>query len=218
MLQFDISKRNGGFILWGDYGTLKPLHSYIMDIANNSPVLDSEGIVVALAYDIRKAYEGQREKSTTTVWDDEITIYGVEQVWTTFLMQVALLRYALAFVDSSKNDQCQIYLLEDFTEQILQAAFPKESHDILAQYKQLIGIQESFIEQKLGSRSSYFLTLNKTQRKLQLAEILSSLQPMWDVITRTLDSDRKHGVLNPDELESYSWNSMDNFSDEKFQI
>jgi len=52
MLKFEIRKCNGGFIFWGDYGSLKPLHSLIMGLTEYSISLDAEG----LARDVKSSY------------------------------------------------------------------------------------------------------------------------------------------------------------------
>ena len=87
-----------------------------MDVAEKSPILDSEGMTIALAYDLRKAYEHQRKHKKIKLWDDQITIYGVEQIWPTFLVQIALLRTALGYIDSTRLHQSNIYLLESHLE------------------------------------------------------------------------------------------------------
>jgi hypothetical protein len=114
MLRFKLSKRNGGFVLWGDYNTLEPINSFLMDISEKSSILDDEGLIPALAYDLRKAYEGRREKDNAEVWNDNLTLYGVEQIWPLFITQIALLRTSLAFIDSGKKEQAIMYQLEAF--------------------------------------------------------------------------------------------------------
>lgn len=135
MLQFEKTMKNGGFTLWGNYEDLTSLHSFLMDVSSKSSVLETEGLIPALAYDLRKAYSGQRKRAKTTIGDDEISIYGVEQVWPTFIMQVALLRTGLAFIDSDKNEQSKMYLLEGFLENAINKIFPKECSSILASYR-----------------------------------------------------------------------------------
>jgi hypothetical protein len=216
MLQYKIGKRNGGFVLWGDYGTLKPIHSFLMDISEKCPTLESEGLIPALAFDLRKAYEGQREKSKTDVWDDEISIYGVEQVWPTFIVQIALLRTGLAFVDSSKQDQSIMYQLESYMESVLKAAFPKEFHILLNAYKGLIGTQEKSISEILGSRVALFLFQEAKTRKSLLPEILQSLDLSWSVIHRAIESEK--GALTLTDFEKYSWDSLDNITEKQFKL
>ncbi len=208
MLKFEKTKKNGGFILWGDYQALKSLHSFAMDISEKSHVLDTEGLIPALAYDLRKAFEDQRESDKTTIWNDEISIYGVEQVWPTFIVQVALLRTSLAFVDSNKYEQSQMYLLEGFLEDAVNTTFPKESHQILASYSSLIGTTEKFITEAVGSRTSYFLSLNKLERRAQLAEILHSMNSMWESTHKTLGSERMNGILTPKHFVNHSWDTL----------
>lgn len=208
MLQFEKSKNNGGFTLWGDYEDLKSLHSFAMDISDKSSVLEAEGLIPALAYDLRKAYEGQRKSDKTTIWNDEISIYGVEQVWPTFIMQVALLRTGLAFIDSKKFEQSQMYLLEGFLENAINTIFPKQSHHILACYSSLVGTPEKFITNVIGSRTSYFMSLNANERRIQLAEILQSMKPMWERRFEIFGSERMGVILSPKHFANHSWETV----------
>lgn len=218
MLQFEIAKRNGGFVLWGDYGTLKPIHSFLMDISEQSPVLHKEGLLPALAYDIRKAYEGFRKKETLEVWNDDVAIYGVEQVWPTFINQIALARSGLAFVNSSKDQQSTMYLLEAFLEDAVKNAFPKESNEILDVYNQLTSSQEQFITDVLGGRVAYFLYRDAKSRRSELIEVLKSLNPMWASIVNAIGNERAGTKLSPKDFEGYSWESLDNISDSKYKL
>jgi len=208
MLQFEKTMKNGGFTLWGIYEDLTSLHSFLMDVSSKSSVLETEGLIPALAYDLRKAYSGQRKRAKTTIGDDEISIYGVEQVWPTFIMQVALLRTGLAFIDSDKNQQSKMYLLEGFLENAVNKIFPKECSSILASYRNLIGTHENLITDILGSRASYFLSLNKDQRSTQLAEILQSLKPMWGVAIEVFGSERVEGILSPKHFTNHTWETI----------
>jgi len=218
MLQYSICKRNGGFVLWGDYSTLKPIHSFVMDMAEKSPTLDSEGLLPALAYDIRKAYENQREKDTIEVWDDEITIYGVEQIWPTFLLQIALLRAAMSFVDTSKNDQSLMYSLEALLEESVRKAFPKEATEILSAYQSLQGVQEQQVAELLGSRVSYFLNLGAKERRTQLHELLRSMDTMWERMYSIVGNGRMSYSFTPKELSMFSWDSLDQMTEATMKL
>lgn len=208
MLQYEKAKKNGGFTLWGDYQTLKGLHSFVMDLSERSPVLDTEGLGPAFSYDLRKAYEGLRESQKTQVWNDEITIYGVEQVWTTFIAQVALFRTGLAFIDSSKHQQSQMYLLEGFLEDVITGIFPQNAAHIIFCYKALIGTPEDHIYELLGSRTSYFLSLATKERRECLPEILASMRMMWDSTHEILGPGRMPGILTPQHFVGHSWDTV----------
>lgn len=205
MLQYKLGTKNGGFVLRGDYRAFKPLYELLMDLSEKAPVLDAEGLLPALAYDLRKAYEGAREKDKEQGWDDEITIYGVEQLWPTFIAQVALLRGALAFTESNKHDQGQVYLLEHFLEGLIQEAFPEQAHQILASYQGLIGTQENHIRELLGGRVSFFLKKTPKVRSKSLASILSSLTVTWSIMQ---PHPFVEGLLSPEDFEGLSWDSL----------
>lgn len=206
ILQFESGKNNGGFLLWSDYSQLKPLHTFAMALSKQSTVLEYEGLLPAFAYDLRKAYESQREIEKRKVWDDEITIYGVEQVWPTFILQVALFRTGISFVDSTKLDQSHVFLLEYFLENAIRTTFPKEAEQILFNYRRLIGNQESdYTTELVGSRVAYFLFQSPSRRKNLLAEILASLDPAWTRYHAATTSN----TLSPSDFDGYSWDSLD---------
>ncbi len=164
MLFIEKTKNNGGFVLWGDYWSLREMHTFCMDCAEKSPTLEYEGLLVSLAYDIRKAYEKQREIDTASHFDEKIQIYGVEQVWPTFAVQVALLRASLAFYDSTKLEQSIVYRLEHIFIEAIPEIFPKSGNQILSSFERLSGIQESQVKDLIGSRVSYFLSLTKAKK------------------------------------------------------
>jgi len=218
MLEYEPTKRNGGFILWGDYSTLKPIHSLIMDVSQKSPVLNSEGLLPALAYDIRKAYEGRREQDKQTVWDDEITVYGVEQVWPTFITQVALLRTALAFAPFSKNQHGLTYLIEAFLDDMLRSVFPAQATAILRNHMDLIGQQEAQLSPLLGSRVSYFLELAPAKRRDNLSAIIASMDPLYGVRFGGLSSQNTTNMPHPSEFEGRSWSDLDLFEQKTIKL
>jgi len=64
MLSYQLLKNHAGILLIGDYNSLRWLHEIVHDVNERSPLIDDkEGPFLALAYDIRKAYERQRESS-----------------------------------------------------------------------------------------------------------------------------------------------------------
>lgn len=203
MLKIQNCENNGGFILWGDYSSLQAIHSFIMDISEKSPVLNEEGLTVALAYDLRKAFENQREREQMDIWEDTVTIYGVEQVWPTFVIQIALLRNALSFSDSSKLDQSIMYQLEACLFEAFATCLPAQALKLEAVYNSIVGIQEHEVDKRLGSRVSYFLSSSPKKRATQLSEVLLSLEPMFDHFPH---NDKKR--LAPKDFNGHSWDTL----------
>ncbi|WP_244491207.1 recombinase family protein [Paramesorhizobium deserti] len=62
MLSYHVLKNHAGILLIGDCTSLRWLHEVVHDVNERSPlVTDKEGMFLGLAYDVRKAYEQQRE-------------------------------------------------------------------------------------------------------------------------------------------------------------
>jgi hypothetical protein len=207
MLFIDKTKNNGGFILWGDYWTLRELHSLCMDAAEKSPTLDNEGLLAALAYDLRKAYEKQRESDTVGHFEEEMQIYGVEQVWPTFVVQLVLMRTALAFYDSNKLEQSLVYRLEYLFLDAVPAILPKVSNEVLSAFSRLSGLQEQQVSDLLGSRVSYFLSLTKAKRVTELPTILRSLDAVMDSFLKDHPHHREHN-FDPTVFDGHSWDTL----------
>jgi hypothetical protein len=108
-----------GFTLYGDYFDLYAAHQMIHDIVTNSPVLNCQtnlelgNFTLGLAYDIRKAYERQREIINLVSADNnQVTYYGVNVIFPYFILQLASLRWACTFTVVNRNQQSILYSLE----------------------------------------------------------------------------------------------------------
>lgn len=210
MLIFESTKNNGGFVLWGDYWTLRELHQMCFDIVDRSPQLNPEGLVMSLAYTLRKAFEGQRQSTNLEHFNDKMKLYGVEQVWPTFIVQSALLRNGLAFGPSSKLEQSMMYQIEHALEVALHAAFPLTASDILDALRKLSSYTEAATTELLGSRVSYFLSLTKAKRATELSSILSSLDKSLDSLLRQPQSRSLSGyIFDPMIYDEHSWDTVD---------
>ncbi len=80
MLRYELTPNNAGFILWGDSEALNELHELIHYIVDESPLIKvKDGFALSLAYDIRKAREGNRRVEQHQYdQHDTYKLYGVE--------------------------------------------------------------------------------------------------------------------------------------------
>jgi hypothetical protein len=83
MLRYELTPNNAGFILWGDSEALNELHELIHYIVDESPLIKvKDGFMLSLAYDIRKAREGNRRVEQHQYdQHDTYKLYGVELLW-----------------------------------------------------------------------------------------------------------------------------------------
>jgi hypothetical protein len=92
MLSCEIIEEHEGLRLLGSSDDLRGLHAILCDVNERSPVIvDKEGVFLALAYDVRKAHEGQRliRKARKHHPHSGPTL-GVDILWPTILIQSRL--------------------------------------------------------------------------------------------------------------------------------
>lgn len=181
MFQFETSKHHTGLILWGDVWDLDEANTVIHEIVNKSIWIENkEGFVLGLAYDLRKAKEGMRRKSTREYSTDLVyPIFGVEIVWPVLLLQVAALRQASAYMDSTKQLQAVLYTLESVMESARHQDTPEHASHILQEATIIQGQPYNNLEEHHSSRCHYFLSLPPQKRMGALPWILQSLNPMY---------------------------------------
>ena len=109
----------------GDYTSLPWLHEVIHDVNERSPLVkDKEGMFLGLAYDVRKAYEQQREILQPPQHFEEVGVrYGVKILWPVLLLQHRMLRLSLAFLSHTAKTQAIAYALEAIIEEALREDF-----------------------------------------------------------------------------------------------
>src|SRR4051812_43060064 len=92
MLSYSLLKNHAGILLVGDHTSLTWLHEVVHEVNDRSPlVIDKEGSFLGLAYDVRKAFERQREVIQPPKHFEEIGVrYGVQILWPVLLLQQRL--------------------------------------------------------------------------------------------------------------------------------
>lgn len=207
MLQFDLTKRHAGIVLWGDRWSLRAVHDLVHKVNEESPLVQNkEGFLLGLAYDVRKAYEGQREKAVREHFEDRCPIYGVQILWPVIIAQVAVLRAGMAFMPTDRMDQSVMYELEHLVDRAVREASPAKAEGILVQMKRL-GAAHEHVEEVIDSRCGYFVSLPPKQRVTQLAMLLASLDSMYDFHVEIATRSGSRDVIPPDSFEPYSCGS-----------
>ncbi len=137
MLSHLIAKNHAGLMLTGDYWSLKALHEMAHDINERSPLVkDKEGMFLGLAYDVRKAFEGQREIIKPSKHAPEFGIrYGVKILWPTLLLQHQVIRHSLAFMNHCRRYQALTYALEAAIEDGLTEDFGAQAPKTIQTWK-----------------------------------------------------------------------------------
>ena len=166
MLRYELTPNNAGFILWGDSEALNELHELIHYIVDESPLIKvKDGFMLSLAYDIRKAREGNRRVEQHQYdQHDTYKLYGVELLWP--LVCTVLNTQKLNGLYSDRQNQLSVmYAFEYLIESALTESERTTSNDIMLTVKYASDSDFNFIEDNIDSRCCYFISLSPEQRK-----------------------------------------------------
>ena len=184
-----------GFTLCGDYLDLHAAHQTVHDIVTNSPVLNSQRYIdlneftLGLAYDIRKAYEQQREIINLDCADDkQVTYYGVDVAFPHFILQLAALRWACAFTVINRNQQSILFALEWAVESAMNDFDAKVSSEIVERLSAFGNMLQSQNIDSIENEIDVCWIQKKKRRFTELLELLVNVTTpagIREIIERT---------------------------------
>lgn len=210
MLEYEITKRHAGIIVWGDTWALRRTRDLIHRVNEESPLIkNKEGFFLGLAYDLRKAVEGQRHKGTRKFFDDACPIYGFEILWPVLIAQVGLLRASLAFVPTSRLEHAIVYELEALIQSAADNAMPGAGEEVIALMHRIGMAQDDHVSKVLDSRCRYFIALGADERLGQLRMVLKSFDPMYAATAPIWVRNGVPGVIPVSEFEKHKDDGSD---------
>jgi len=140
MLQGYPTKNGTGISIFGDYGDLECLYETVHEIAepldeNDVRLKGQSQILMNFAYEIRKAYSGQRLTDKVTFFGDdhELLYFGFQCVWTDILIFISILRHNAGYIQTDKKQQANLYMLEYVVDKAL-FAYDAEGANIIQHY------------------------------------------------------------------------------------
>ncbi|MDF0607244.1 hypothetical protein HZU77_016660, partial [Neisseriaceae bacterium TC5R-5] len=179
MLYCQQTPNHAGLVLLGDFAALKSLHQFIHDVLRESShIEDKQGFVRHLADDIAKALNHQHEdvyftrhdaaNSPTRFNNERYRSYALAILWPMLLTQVGLLRYAMAFMPTSKLDQAIMFELEHVVERGLREMIPITADEVLHCVRCIGGTAYTHLDYVVDSRCRYFIGLSASERLRRL--------------------------------------------------
>jgi hypothetical protein len=207
VLDYRLLKNHAGILLMGDYDSLRELHEIVRDVNERSPLIrEEDGPFLGLAYDVRKAYEQQREILQPPEGYEEIGVrYGVEILWPVLLVQQRMLRVSLGYLDHSRRHQAITYALEAVIEAGLREDFGAQGQTMVDHWLRLDPTPDIF--EKLDSRGAMFCSWSKAERERRFASLLLSFDPLYEHYPAFPDGQRAPESVSSRELEQ--WKGVD---------
>jgi hypothetical protein len=145
------TKRGTGLSIFGDYGDLTNLYRTVHEVAssldeNNIRCKGQNQLLMNFAYEIRKAYSGERLMDEVKFVGDnhELHYYGFQLIWTDVLIFISVLRHNAGFIQTNKLDQANMYQLEHAIEKALFDYDPEGANEIQHFIGQRINITNKF--------------------------------------------------------------------------
>jgi hypothetical protein len=142
MLFAEPTKQGIGLSLYGDYNDLRSLHETIHVLCSNEYSSQHEH-TLSLAYDVRKAYEGQRESKC--VDEGGVDYLGVKVIWTYALFYASFMRQCAGFQPTNKEHQSNLYRFEHCIENALLEYHPKIGSEIINVYSHIGFVSQKFL-------------------------------------------------------------------------
>ena len=203
MFTYSLLKNHAGILLCGDYHTFVDLQEVVYEVNDESPIIfDKEGTFLALAYDARKAYSGQRQILEPPTHMPEVGLrYGVEILWPVLLVQCRMLRASLAYFDSTKQQQAIAYALEYVIEGAIEEAFDFDAKPVLERWYH-IDPSHPWPEEKLNSRGAQFCMWTGSERRVKFSGLLASFDPMYPAAYRQMINNGEIGLVSPEQLDA----------------
>ena len=172
-----------GIEIFGDYWDLENACRTIHKLTGQYPFKEEDRIqdfAITLAYDLRKAYEKQREERTFGIDSYDTVVYrGVKILWPIFLFQLALLRWSASYNPTTKEDQSNLFRLEHCAEKALNEFDPVVAPKCISWLESFSGIPDSYLIQYTEEVCYKYKTThgNEKGRFKKLPLILNSFKP-----------------------------------------
>lgn len=204
MFGYQLLKNHAGVMLIADYLQWRELHDVLHDVHTRSPLIKSDdGPLMQLAYEVRKAYEKQRQVIAPPEGYEEIgTRFGTRLLWPVLLLQHRLLRVSLGYLDHSKKHQAATFALEAAIESALLDAFPAQAQALTDQWQRIDPAHPGVVP-LLNSRGALFCSWTKAERQKKLGALLYSFVPSYESrygLWSSVDGDH---LIAPDELQRW---------------
>lgn len=205
MLSYTPMKKLAGIRLEGDYHTLRMLHDTIHEMTQDDrqPYADAD-VLIALAYDVRKAYERQRDVIEPNVHYPEMGVrYGVDVIWPMLLLQSRQIREALAWGPSLSRQQACAYALEHVIEQAIKSEFGRTADLVMAAWRRIDPRSPDVVERH-DPIGAMFSSWTKTERAKRTHVLLGCYDAMHSDLIHGIAIRNGQDHISPTELAQWA--------------
>lgn len=160
MLKMEPTPKGAGVTLYGDFWDLDALHETIHALSGDDAPFTPhvQETVLALAYEVRHCYQGDREvRELEDLKGKRANYYGVKLIWPLLLWQVSALRWSAAFIPTTKSIQASLYLLEHCIEESLLEQDQETGEKCIGWMRRFHGISINYLPSYIDEISHRYL-------------------------------------------------------------
>lgn len=181
MIHATPTKRGVGVTIYGDFLDFESLHRTIHAIIDAAPLDEryKEDRLLFLAYEVRHAYSGHREKITVDS-ETENTYFGTRLTWPEILFEVAILRRCAAFCENTKEHLSNLHRIEYCLEQALLGYDQKAGSEAVSAFRNIPLFTENFSLEFVSVRT-YDYIFNCGAGKMRFRRLPAILTSLHDL-------------------------------------
>jgi len=205
MLFGKTTKYAAGIFLYGDYHDLYSVNETIHELTEDIDEKNGD-FLLGLAYDVRKAYERQRQEIKVGIGEiDKMTYRGVNILWPIFIIQLRLLRFIAGIQPTNKRQQSDIFRLEYCMESALTSYDMKIGNEVIFWANKLSMYSLDYYYIYASQLSAEYISIRggKTRFK-QLPAIIRKLNPIgadYSKFEEMLRKEAEKHNCDPHELQ-----------------
>ncbi len=175
------NKSHSSLVIYGDYYDLRDVHRMVHDLCEYgglSPALMD--FLLEFAYDLRKAYEGKREKEEFgSDWLDKVNYRGVTIYWPYYVVYLRLLRQCASHLSTKRWQQGVLYQLEGLVEQTLSDARGDIPGRVTHWIDHSLGFDADYLPEWIRTCCRYYVEGTGGERRVRrLLTVLARLSPI----------------------------------------
>ena len=212
MLHAAPTKKGTGLELFGHADDLESLHETIHFLCGASEgALDQHEHALSVAYEIRKAFERQREVRNTASGEQ----YGAQFVWPQIIFYVSYFRQLAAYRPTNKEHQSNLMRLEFCLESALVEYDPKTGAEVVSLYPMVGAVTPDFLDGHIADITYSFLYASGSgkMRFRRLPTLVRSMTPFsseYRNYVAVLEREAKKQGCSPYQLrDSREWPEID---------
>jgi hypothetical protein len=214
MLIAESTRYYAGIGLFGDFLDLRNLRETIHYLVEGDPIGGGESplgeFVLGLAYDVRHAYQKDREtREIISYRNDTATYAGFRYLWPFLLPQVGLLRWSASYHPTSRHHQAVLTKLEGCIEDVLCSIDPAIGKEVFDMLIHFAGLSGDYYVQSIEHCALLYVTEAKPgkARFRLLPKILHMMLPgsnEYEEFASHLEADAMENGCSPHELTDFA--------------